>query len=452
MRLVPRRDARVVWCDDGEGLAARAAQRMAALGYSDLRVLDGGVAGWESAGYPVYSGVHVPSKAFAEVVEHEAGTPWIAVEELKRMIDEQADMVLLDSRSYEEYHGNSIPGAISVPGAELVYRFADLVPSPDTRVVVNCGGRTRSIIGAQALINAGVPNEVVSLKNGTQAWHLAGYQVVDGADRRPPEVSPAGLEFAQAASDRVAERFEIRRLNQVEFDAWRTEAGERSTFVLDVRTPEEYQQGHLPGVRSAPGGQLIQETDSYLGVWGGRAALVDCDGVRAVMTASWLLQMGWTDVVVHSFDPAQAGLEAGPYRAATLGSPTPIQVEFVEPGDLDAKLRAGEVAVVDLAYSSEYRVGHMPGAWFALRSRLNEALAEVERHQPETTSVVFTCPDGALASLAAVDSASTGRASEVAVLRGGNATWRARGVAPGDRLHSYGEPARRHPDESAGAG
>ena len=109
--LVPRRGARVVWCDDGEGLAARAAERMSALGYEDVAWLDGGIAAWEAAGFRVYSGVHVPSKAFAEVVEHEAGTPWISVEELQALIDRKADIAIYDSRSFEEYHNNSIPTA-----------------------------------------------------------------------------------------------------------------------------------------------------------------------------------------------------------------------------------------------------------------------------------------------------------------------------------------------------
>src|SRR4051812_4669849 len=178
---VPRRSARVVWCDDGEGLAQRAAARMSSFGYTDVAVLEGGIVAWEAAGFRIYSGVHVPSKAFAEVVEHEAGTPWITAEQLKKLIDDRADIALFDSRSYEEFHGNSIPTAISVPGAELVYRFASLVPSPKTTVVVNCGGRTRSIIGAQSLINAGVPNKVVSLKNGTQAWHLGGFEILKGS-------------------------------------------------------------------------------------------------------------------------------------------------------------------------------------------------------------------------------------------------------------------------------
>src|ERR1700744_2702124 len=296
--MVPRRSVRVVWCDDGEGLAERAASRMAALGYGDVSVLQGGVAAWEAAGYRIYSGVHVPSKAFAEVVEHEAGTPWISAEQLKDWLDSRADIALLDSRSYEEYHDNSIPGAISVPGAELVYRFADLVPSPDTTVVVNCGGRTRSIIGAQSLINAGVPNKVVSLKDGTMAWHLAGLDVVHGATRKPPEVSAHGLKSATEAAARVAARSGIARIDKSTLATWRAEAGERSLYVLDVRSPEEYLAGHLRGARSAPGGQLVQETDSHMATWGARVLLVDDNGVRATMTASWLKQMGWTEVAV----------------------------------------------------------------------------------------------------------------------------------------------------------
>src|ERR1041384_7313038 len=165
--LVPRRGARVVWCDDGNGSALHAARRMIGFGYTDVAVLDGGIAAWEAAGYRLYSGVHVPSKAFAEVVDHEAGTPWISAPDLKALIDGGADIAIFDSRSYEEYHNNSIPTATRVPRHELVYRFADLAPAPDTTIIVNCGGRTRSIIGAQSLINSGVRNKVVSLKDGT---------------------------------------------------------------------------------------------------------------------------------------------------------------------------------------------------------------------------------------------------------------------------------------------
>jgi rhodanese-related sulfurtransferase len=416
---VPRRSTRVVWCDDGEGLAERAAQRMADFGYTDVSVLAGGVAAWEAAGYRVYSGVHVPSKAFAEVVEHQAGTPWITAEQLKALIDAKADIALFDSRSYEEFHGNSIPTAISVPGAELVYRFADLVPSPATQVVVNCGGRTRSIIGAQSLINAGVPNKVVSLKNGTQAWHLAGYEVLKGSTARPPSVSQHAHAAARAAADRIAERFGIVRIDATTLARWQDDAATRTLYVFDVRDPDEYVAGHIPGMKSIPGGQLVQETDRHAATWGARVVLVDDDGVRAVMTAHWMKQMGW-DAVAMTVDMRKAGSETGPWRPRVLGLEAAIST--IDAATLRTRMQAGGVSVVDLDWSRDYRDGHIPGAWFGLRSRLAAILPQL----PSADTVVFTSSDGTLAQLAAADAAAN-TATPILALAGGTAAWRKAG-------------------------
>jgi rhodanese-related sulfurtransferase len=415
--LVPRRGTRVVWCDDGEGLAARAAERMSALGYQDVAWLDGGIAAWEAAGFRIYSGVHVPSKAFAEVVEHEAGTPWISVGDLQVLIDSKADIAIYDSRSYEEYHNNSIPTAISVPGAELVYRFSDLTLSPDTTVIVNCGGRTRSIIGAQSLINAGVRNKVVSLKDGTMAWHLAGLEVVHGASRKPPDVSADGLKSASEAAARVAARCGIARIDKPTLESWRAEGAQRSLYVLDVRSPEEYEAGHLRGARSAPGGQLVQETDSHMATWGARVVLVDDTGVRATMTASWLKQMGWTDIAVLAAGPADGDRETGPHVPRIPGLET-ASVPQIDAMDLRDRLAAGKVTVIDLNLSTRYARGHIPGAWFAIRSRLGLALATF----PSDRAIVLTSPDGALAALAAVE-LQAAASVPVMTLIGGTQAW-----------------------------
>ena len=420
---VPRRSVRVAWCDDGDGLAAHAAARMAALGYTDVSVLDGGIAAWEAAGYRIYSGVHVPSKAFAEVVEHAAGTPWITAEELRALIDSHADIALFDSRSYEEFHANSIPSAISVPGAELVYRFADLVPSPDTMVVVNCGGRTRSIIGAQSLIDAGVPNKVVSLKNGTQAWHLAGYPVLQGETAQPPEVSAAGRAAARAAAEALARRCRIRSIDAATLERWRAEAATRTLYVFDVRTPQEYAAGHVPGMKHVAGGQLVQETDAHAATWGARVVLVDDDGVRATMTAHWMQQMGW-DVATMTLDMRSAGTATGPYVPHVLGLDG-ASVPAIDAATLQARLQAGSAVVIDVDWSRDYIAGHIPGAFYAIRARLADALTNL----PATEVNVFTSSDGTLAKLAAADWNDVGAVPAMA-LSGGTAAWRAAGYAP----------------------
>jgi rhodanese-related sulfurtransferase len=436
--LLPRRSVPVVVCDAGEGLAGRAVARLIEGGYTDVSVLAGGVAAWEAAGFPVYSGVHVPSKAFAEVVEHDYGTPWISVEELAERQKRGEKLAIFDSRSYEEYHSNTIPGAISVPGAELVYRFGEMVPSADTFVVVNCGGRTRSIIGAQSLIDAGVPNHVVSLKDGTMAWHLAGLGVVAGATGRAPEVSVKGITASRQRADAVARRYGVPSIDRATLAEWQREADRRTLYVLDVRDPAEYRAGHLPHSALAPGGQLVQETDTWLGVWGARVVLVDDTGVRARMTASWLRRMGWDAVVLDNglgggLDDAELeqGMPAVPTGIFPLGGPEPTVIQSKE-------LQAERAVVVDLALSRNHRQGHIPGVWFAIRARLTDALAKL----PAAGDLVLTSEDGAIARYAAAELRTR---RPVKVLAGGTAAWKAAGLP----LETGMGPLASEPDDIA---
>jgi len=258
--LVPRRATRIVLCDDADGLAARAAHVLVQAGYDNISILDGGIAAWAKAGFELFSGINVPSKAFGEFVEHASSTPSISADELDRLMREGSNLVVLDSRPFDEYRRLSIPSAINVPGAELVLRIRDLAPSPDTMVVVNCAGRTRSIIGAQSLINAGVPNKVVALRNGTMGWNLAGRCCESGSARRAPKVSPAALAWAKAAADRVASRLGIERIDRKTLEELRADET-RTLYLFDVRDPAEYAAGHVDGALSAPGGQLVQATD-----------------------------------------------------------------------------------------------------------------------------------------------------------------------------------------------
>ena len=140
--LVPRRNTRIVVVgeSDDDDLASRAAGRLAELGYGQVAELEGGVAGWHAAGMELFSGVNVPSKAFGEFVEHTYDTPRLDAAEVKAMMDDGRDMVIVDSRPFEEYHRMNIPTGTDMPGAELVYRIHELAPDPDTFVVVNCAG------------------------------------------------------------------------------------------------------------------------------------------------------------------------------------------------------------------------------------------------------------------------------------------------------------------------
>lgn len=224
---LPRRDVAITLYDNGEGLAERAAERLHALGYTDVALLEGGLAGWRASGGELFIDVNVPSKAFGELVEARRHTPSLPAEEVKALLDQDADLVILDARRFEEYQTMSIPGGVSVPGAELVLRVAELAPDPRTRVIVNCAGRTRSLIGAQSLINAGIPNPVAALRNGTIGWTLAGQTLEHGQQRRFGAVSPATQAIAATRARQVADRAGVARLAFGELANWRPGAPRR---------------------------------------------------------------------------------------------------------------------------------------------------------------------------------------------------------------------------------
>ncbi|MDX1375444.1 MAG: rhodanese-like domain-containing protein [Burkholderiales bacterium] len=422
--LVPRRSAPIVLLDGGdEDLAARAAAKLAALGYTEVSILEGGCAAWQAAGGELFSGVNVPSKAFGEFVEHHYDTPRIPPEELRQLKASGRKLVILDSRPYEEYHRMNIPGGIDAPGAELVYRVHDLAPDPDTLVVVNCAGRTRSIIGCQSLRNAGIENQVVALKDGTMGWELAGYECEHGSTVVAPAPSARGLAAAQAAAARVAARFQVKFATRAQVQDWQKDAS-RTLYLLDVRTREEFESKRIAGSRHAPGGQLVQATDEYVGVRNARIVLVDPARVRAVMTASWLNQMGWDEVYVLEPEGTEGfagwALEDGPRKRQVPGA----AAATITPPELQRVLGDRATCVLDLATSLRYRARHIPGAWWAVRARLAEAKAKL----PALARLVLTSDDAVLAQLAAPEAAALWPGVEIRVLEGGNAAWLAAGL------------------------
>jgi rhodanese-related sulfurtransferase len=420
--LVPRRTTHIVVLDGGdEGLAERAAARLGQIGYRHVAVLAGGTGAWAASGFELFTGVNVPSKAFGEVVEHRCSTPHIAAAELKRRLDAGEDILIVDSRPMPEFRNMSIPGAFDCPGAELVYRVPDRLRSPDSLVVVNCAGRTRSIIGAQALRNARLANPVMALENGTMGWELAGLELARGRDEALPPPSSEGLAKARALADDVAERFAIARIDDAVLARFEGETAERTLYLLDVRSPEEYAAGHLAGARSAPGGQLVQATDAYMATRNARIVLIDDDGVRAVMTGSWLVQMGWPEVYVLAGGVAGRPLVHGVEPPEMLELRVPVAA--VGPKELQELLAAGDATVVDLAPSIAYEAGHIPGAWFAVRARLPGSLERVPRRR----MLVLTSPDARLARLAAAELEDSGF-GQIRVLEGGTAAWRNAGL------------------------
>lgn len=418
--LLPRKTVNLVVIDADDGsLAHRAALKLIELGFSHVSVLQGGVAAWRKAGLEVYTGESAYSKAFGELVEHRYGTPHISARELQQRLDRQDDLLLLDGRTIQEFENFSIPGAHAVPNAELPYRVHGLLRSPDTLVVVNCAGRTRSIIGAQSLINAGLVNPVAALENGTMDWLAEGLVLQTGRlqEALPPE--GAAREKAKQSVRTLTERFGIRWIDGEQLQSLRDERAHHSLYILDVRTQAEFNAGHLPDARWAEGGQLVQGIDKYVGVRNSRIVVVDDElGVRAAITASWLQQLGWAQVFAHATH--QTGEDRNRGSAAALQALALPKAETISVNDLANALERDAVVLLDLAPSTMYEAGHIPGAIFAIRAKLDTAQL---RPLLETgKSLVVTSPDGVLARLAVAEIAALVFAS-VRALDGGTAAW-----------------------------
>jgi rhodanese-related sulfurtransferase len=416
-RLVPRTGTRIVICDDGAdgvapGLAERAGARLTALGYRQVFVLDGGAPAWREAGFQLFAGVNVRSKTFGEQAELSFHTPRISARELSERLARGDDLVVLDGRPIDEYRKMSIPTALCCPNGELALRADLLAPSSSTTIVVNCAGRTRSIIGAQTLIDLGLPNPVFALENGTQGWFLEDLPLDYVADRfNVPSPTEAQLpELRRRALD-FAARWQVPFVHDEVVDDWLTDPN-RTTYLCDVRTPEEFAAGSPPRAQSTPGGQLVQATDQFIGTCGARVVVFDSEGVRAPVVAARLRQMGWD---------AQVLIEGTAARLSPFQE-KPLALPLLRTVSADALAGMDGTLLLDLRSSSAYRKGHLKGAVWTIRPLLASlALAPAAR-------VVLIAETTETAQLATLDLADRGMRDPLLHIADPDA-WAAAGLA-----------------------
>ena len=412
--LAPNPTVRMVLVDAGDGVAERAARKASAMGYSNVYVLQGGVASWASVGHTLYEGVNVPSKAFGELVELAEHTPRLTAEQVAAMQKDGADMVIVDGRPMAEYTKMNIPGASCCPNGELALRIGRIAPDPKTTVVVNCAGRTRSIIGAETLRGVGLPNPVYALENGTQGWTLAGLSLGsgNGHDLAGPVED---LSAARSGAQTMARRHGVRVVSAGDVAAMLGD-GARTTYLLDVRTEEEQsadsaevqQVRQKLAVAHAPGGQLQQATDQWIGVRNAQVVVLDTEEVRALVTASWLCRLGHDAMVVEGGLGSLVSLDA--HRA--LPMPDLGGVPRISPNKLPEQI--GRFSFLDLRASGAYRKGHIPTAVWTTRARLPEASGR--------DHIVMVADDDRIATLAAIDLRESGCTS-LSLLSGGMKSW-----------------------------
>ena len=420
LNRIPRLDTTIVLYDDADGRVERAYQKLIRYGYRQVHVLKGGTQAWARDGGELFIDVNSATKAFGEWVEHYKHTPSLSAEEVQEKIDANDNIVILDARRFDEYNTMSIPSGQSVPGAELVYRAPNLVKDENTTIIVNCAGRTRSIIGTQSLLNAKIPHPVYALRNGTIGWTLAG-QSLEHAQTRSfkdvqTELKPELLENAKV----LAQKARVRIISFEELQKLQAET-QRTTYIFDVRDEDEYIQGHLDGSRWVVGGQLVQETDHNAAVHGARIVLIDDQLIRAYMTASWLGQMNW-EVYVLETDFSEILTTRGTWIP---NLPIVNTVELISPEQLQELKSTQNIAIWDVQPFALYKKAHIPDAAWLLKAEAVERIQQAAFQAKD--AVVLTCGRSVLAHYTAEEIKAFHK--KVYVLDGGNVAWEKAGYA-----------------------
>ncbi|MBV1877402.1 MAG: hypothetical protein KUG79_07155 [Pseudomonadales bacterium] len=456
---VPRRNALIVLCDENGHLAGLSATRLDALEYTNVCVLEGGIESWAKAGFSLFDGMHVPSKGFGEFISEQHLTPSVSADDLHQMLDGDTAPFLIDCRPEKEYQAWSLPGAIDMPGVELAYRFEQLDIPQEQQIVVNCAGRTRSIMATQTLIDLGLGDKVTGLKNGLMGWRLAGYekQTADPFAGRQdnkkvntlPTVTPQSIAAIEQRVNQLADQFNIPILDAAEYNRLRSSWQQRTVYLVDVRTPQEYALAHHAEAISAPGGQLVQETDRHIGVRNAVIILTDDTGIRARLTASWLKRMGWDDVYTFPNFPS---------NCCDLNGNSPLQasihtaVASIEPEQLQGVLEDATHVVVDVSLSSNYESAHIPDAYYATRIDISQQLANL----PVDRDIVLVSEDGKVAALCAQDNNDWGT-RKISLLSGGMRAWQEKNLATESGMSNplvefddrWWQP-ERHPEGTSG--
>ena len=412
---VPRHNTQVILHDTDERLARRAARLMEQFGYTDAYVLEGGISSCAVDGFELFQHHYVFTYAFGLYVSKHYGTPEITAPELKAKMDAGEDLILLDTRQPPEFRAASIPGSLNVPTTELIYRIKDLVSDRTTPVFVNCGAITRGVLGGQTLLEAGIENPIQVLSNGVRGWFLAGYSLDSEASTEFSNATPTALGWSDQAKMAVKNTTPVSVIEFEQLQLWQDDPS-RTLFIVDVRTESEYTAGHLPNSRWILGSEIVGLYEDYIATRNARICLVDDNEARATVAATWLVRMGWPDVHVLKDGVCSHRLETGP-APNTIVEPK-VSVEKISTNKLADWVAESKVLVLDFADSATYEAGHIPGAWWTIRSSLPYNITKL----PSTAQIVTTSPDGVLATLAAADLDSL-VTIPVSTLNGGTNVW-----------------------------
>ncbi|MCI0795063.1 MAG: sulfurtransferase, partial [Chloroflexi bacterium] len=243
-----------------------------------------------------------------------------------------------------------------------------------------------------------------------------------------PEPSAEGVAAAEAYAARLAAEDGVRYMDVGQLQKLQEKRDTETIYLVDIRTQEEYQQGHIPGFRWFPGGQAVQRSDE-VAVVRNSTIVFCCDGkARATVTASWYRQLGLEQVYVvdggtSAWSAAGLDLEQGMPGEQPAGlAQAREKVRFISAQELNS---APPKVTIFVDTSQDFARGHVPGARWAPRGWLEIQIGDLASEK--AAAIAVTANDEANATLAGATLTGMGY-GDVAVLKGGMASWRQMGL------------------------
>ncbi|HZN60632.1 MAG TPA: molybdopterin-synthase adenylyltransferase MoeB [Planctomycetota bacterium] len=221
--------------------------------------------------------------------------PEVSPEDVRKLIDTKDSAVtLVDVRESDEYRQGKVPGARHLPRGFLELRAGEKLPDRKAKIVAYCAGGVRSLFAAASLKKLGYEN-VASMSGGYTRWKQNGHPFV--APEEPEDRKPETDDVPAGATAELARlRGEIPEISPAEAQKLLA-AGNGNVILLDVREGDEFRQGRLAGAVSLPRGFLELQAEQKLPDSARTYIVYSTDGVRSLLAATTLRQLGFKNAV-----------------------------------------------------------------------------------------------------------------------------------------------------------
>lgn len=207
--------------------------------------------GWACGKSPKVAGL-LKKDGFTNVKLYQAGEPdWSKKNYMEvglpvvKAVQEKNSGIIIDARPYAKFLQETIPGAISIPDTELDALKGRFPVNHNEKIITFCGGYkcAKSHIVAKALVNMGYTNVAVYAA-GLPEWKEKGMPTTKSAGVKKAE-TPKGPAFTKNGAKLSADAGGVD--GEWFYDLYKKGEVPEYIQIIDVRSPAEYNVGHLKG-------------------------------------------------------------------------------------------------------------------------------------------------------------------------------------------------------------